>query len=220
MAMFVLTIILFITLSMRGSVVLYYFKYYVGNDRLFSLFNVLGTSSTILGIFFSKRLSMRFGKRNLFIGGLSLTTVFTAVFVVFPPGAHGLMFASEMLRQFVYGFTIPLLWAMMADVADYSEWKSGRRATGMVFAAIVFGLKAGLGFGGAITGYVLSHYGYVPNVTQTAHALQGIRLTMSIFPAITFAVCVGCLFFYKIDKKAEIQITSELTERRRGYACD
>ena len=57
-----------------------------------------------------------------------------------------------MLRQFAYGFTIPLLWAMMADVADYSEWKNRRRATGVVFSAIVFGLKAGLGFGGAIGG--------------------------------------------------------------------
>ena len=72
----------------------------------------------------------------------------------------------------MYGFTIPLLWAMMADVADYSEWKTGRRATGIVFSAIVFALKAGLGFGGAITGYVLSLYGYVPNVAQTAQCAR------------------------------------------------
>ncbi|MDP3580321.1 MAG: MFS transporter, partial [Ignavibacteria bacterium] len=127
------------------------------------------------------------------------------------------MFAAEILRQFVYGFTIPLLWAMMADVADYSEWKNNRRATGIVFAAIVFGLKAGLGFGGAIAGYILSLYGYIPNASQTADALTGIRLTMSVFPAITFGICAVILFFYKINKETEIKITDELAERRKAF---
>jgi Na+/melibiose symporter-like transporter len=221
LAMFVLTLILFITLSMRGSVVFYYFRYYVQGENyesLFSLFNVLGTSATIVGIFFSKALAVRFGKRNVFVGGLVGTTIFTASFVLLPPAAVTLMFAAEMARQFVYGFTIPLLWAMMADVADYSEWKNHRRATGIVFSAIVFALKAGLGFGGAITGYVLSLYGYVPNLAQSADALNGIRLTMSIFPAVTFGVCAICLLFYRIGKREEIQITEELAERRKGYA--
>jgi glycoside/pentoside/hexuronide:cation symporter, GPH family len=219
LAMFILTVILFITLAMRGSVVLYYFKYYVGDEGYFSMFNVLATISTIIGIFFSKSMSMRFGKRNVFIAGLAATTVFTAAFVAIPPDAIKMMFATEILRQFAYGFTIPLLWAMMADVADYSEWKNNRRATAIVFAAIVFGLKAGLGFGGAITGYVLSIYGYVPNVQQTAEALTGIRMTMSIFPAVTFGICIVCLFFYRITKKLEIQITTELTDRRKTYAA-
>jgi glycoside/pentoside/hexuronide:cation symporter, GPH family len=217
LAMFVLTVILFITLAMRGSVVLYYFKYYVGNEEYFSMFNVLGTVATIIGIFFSKALSMRFGKRSVFIGGLMGTTLFTALFVVIPPAAIRMMFATEILRQLSYGFTIPLLWAMMADVADYSEWKNNRRATAIVFSAIVFGLKAGLGFGGAITGYVLSLYGYVPNVQQTAETLTGIRMTMSIFPAVTFGICIVCLFFYRINKNLEIQITSELHERRKRF---
>ena len=122
-----------------------------------------------------------------------------------------------MLRQFAYGFTIPLLWAMMADVADFSEWKNHRRATAIVFSAIVFALKAGLG-SAARSAAICSRYGYVPNVAQTEHALYGIRLTTSIFPAIGFALCAVCLFFYGIDKRIEIQMTSELAERRRQYA--
>jgi sugar (glycoside-pentoside-hexuronide) transporter len=221
LAMFVLTLILFITLSMRGSVVFYYFRYFVQTDDyagLFSLFNVLGTSATIAGIFFSKRLAMRFGKRNVFIAGLAGTAAFTAAFAFIPQSAVAAMFAAEMLRQFVYGFTIPLLWAMMADVADFSEWQTKRRATGMIFAAIVFALKAGLGFGGAITGYVLSAYGYVPNMAQSATALDGIVMTMSVFPAITFGVCAVCLLFYGITKQTEVRMMEELTERRKGFA--
>ena len=138
----------------------------------FSIFNVLGTTATIVAIFFSKRLAVQFGKRNVFIWGLVGTVLFTAAFYVLPATAAAAMFLCEILRQFAYGFTIPLLWAMMADVADYSEWKTGRRATAIVFSAIVFALKAGLGFGGAITGYVLSAYGYVPNVAQDVTALD------------------------------------------------
>ena len=217
-AMFVLTIIVFITLAMRGGVMLYYFKYYVGREDLFSIFNVFGTGSTIVGVVASTPLAKRFGKRDVFIVGLVLTVVFTAAFVLLPRTAIALIFGTEMLRQLAYGFTIPLLWAMMADVADFSEWKNHRRATAVVFSAIVFALKAGLGFGGAIGGWLLAAYGYVPNVAQTERALQGIKLTTSVYPAITFALAVVCLFFYRIDKRLEIQITDDLAERRRTYA--
>ena len=215
--MFVLTIVLFVTLALRGGNVLFYFKYYVGRENLFSLFNVLGTGATIVGVIFSKPLAMRYGKRNLFIGGLAFTVVFTAAFAVLPPAAVATMIGLEMARQFAYGFTIPLLWAMMADVADYAEWKFKRRATGVVFSAIVFGLKAGLGVGGALGGYILAGYGYVPNVAQTPEALNGIRLMMSVLPAIGFAICLACLFFYRIDRRMEVRLSEELAERRRGY---
>lgn len=217
LAMFVLTIVLFITLALRGGTVLYYFKYYVGRENLFSLFNVLGTSATIVGVVLSKPLATRWGKRNLFIGGLAFTVVFTALFAVLPPSAVPIIIGTEMLRQFAYGFTIPLLWAMMGDVADFSEWKNRRRATGVVFAAIVFALKAGLGVGGALGGYILAGYGYVPNAAQSPQVLNGIRLMMSVFPAVGFAVCLGCLFFYGIDRKMEQRLSDELAERRRGY---
>ena len=239
LAMFLLTLFVFITLAMRGGVMLYYFRYYLNPEslaafagalpsalaflgdepvtRAFSVFNAFGLISTILGIILSKPLALRFGKRDLFIGGLGLTALLTAVFYFYPPDAIGLVYVTEALRQLAYGFTIPLLWAMMADVADYSEWATGRRATGIVFSAVVFGLKAGLGFGGAILGYLLALYGYEANVAQTETALQGIRLTVSIYPAITFGIGVVCLFFYKINRNLEFQIAEELGERRRNY---
>jgi sugar (glycoside-pentoside-hexuronide) transporter len=212
--MFVVTVVLFIALAMRGSVVLYYFKYYVGREDLFSAFNVLGTAGSIGGIFCSQKLAVRYGKRDVLIGGLALTAFLTALFVAVPGDAIRLMFTVEIARQFVYGLTIPLLWAAMGDVADYTEWKSQRRSTGLVFSAIVFGLKAGLGFGGAISSYLLSLYGYVPNVRQSVRALEGIRMAISLFPAAIFILCVGCLFFYSIGKETELQMTRELAVGR------
>ena len=216
-AMFALTLILFVTLALRGGVMLYYFKYYVQREDLFSLFNVIGTGATIVGVLLSKPIAARIGKRRLFVIGLVGTVLFTAAFVALPANAIGLIIATEGLRQFAYGFTIPLLWAMMADVADYSEWKNRRRATGVIFSAIIFALKAGLGIGGAIGGYVLAAYGYVPNVPQTERALDGIRYSASIFPAIAFALCALCLYFYRIDKAQELEMSRDLTERRNAF---
>ena len=181
---------------------------------LFGWFNGVSQGACLIGILFSKPLAMRFGKRNVFIVGLFATAVLTATFMFFGPGAITIMFVAEFVRSLVYGFTIPLLWAMMADVADYAEWTTGRRATGIVFSAIVFGLKGGLGFGGAIAGWLLGAYGYIANVAQTPHALDGIRLTSSVFASVPFFAGVVCLFFYKIDKKLNIQITDELADRR------
>jgi len=130
------------------------------------------------------------------------------------------MFVFQALYSASYAPTIPMLWAMIADVADYGEWKTGRRATGITFSATTFGLKMGLTLGGAITAWLLSYYGYVANQDQTEFSLKGIRWMMSIIPAIPFFIGVGILFFYKITKHTELQMTQELIERRKSYQFD
>lgn len=222
-ALFSLTLLVFITLSMRGGTMAYYFQYYVNRMELFGWFNGASQAACLVGILFSKPLAIRFGKRNVFIAGLAITAVLTAAFMGLGPRQIVPMFAFEVIRSLAYGVTIPLLWAMMADVADYSEWTTGRRATGIIFSAVVFGLKAGLGVGGAIVGWLLGAYGYVAPVAQapqaqTARALDGIRLTSSLYAAIPFFLGVVCLLFYSIDKQREIQITGELADRRRRAA--
>ena len=155
----------------------------------------------------------------MFIAGLSVTVVLTALFFFIPRTAIPAAFALEMLRQLAYGFTIPLLWAMMADVADYSEWKNRRRATAIVFSAIVFGLKAGLGFGGAIGGWVLSAYGYVPNVEQTRAGTAGHQADGQPLPGRHVPDLGGVPVVLRIDRHQEVQITTELAERRKAWAA-
>ncbi len=185
----------------------------------FSLFNMSGQLVTIIGVVVSKALSIRFGKRNVFLAGLFFTTLFTALFILLPADNIEAIFALNILKSLSYGPTIPLLWAMMGDVADYAEWKTKRRATGVVFAGIVFALKAGLGLGGAVCGWLLSVYTYVPNAVQNPQAILGIRLTASIYPAITFGIGVVALTFYSISKSLNIQIQDELVERRKSFAA-
>ena len=184
----------------------------------FSLLNMSSQFVTVIGVLCSTFLSIRFGKRAVALAGFSTTTIFMALFVLLPPAAVGTMFILEYARALTYAPTIPLIWAMFADVVDYAEWKTGRRATGVIYATILFGLKAGLSLGGAIAGWLLSGYGYRANAVQTPGALLGIRMTISVYPAAFFLIVIVCLTCYKIGKKLNIQIQDELAERRRNFA--
>lgn len=240
--MLALTLLVFVTLAMKGGSYVYYFENYVNKEELavfiqpildflsniglntfgddpvsagFGLFNAGGIIFMIIGITLSKRFADKYGKRNVFGLFLFISTLFIIAFYFFPPTAVALMFFSQIFHGFFYGITIPLLWAMIADVADYSEWKNNRRATAIIFSAMMVGLKAGLSIGGALTTSLLGHFDYVPNAaSQSDIAINGIKLLVSIFPAIPFLIGGGLLFFYEIDKKMEVQIESDLKERR------
>ncbi len=258
--MFVLTLLIFTTLVVRGSSLNYFFAYYLdqGTVKAFldkiglaavgagpvttwklglnalgllvnpdgsnaaavglSLFFVLGSLIQIVGIIFSKPLADRFGKKAVFIVGMSVTTIATALVFFVTPTSMTLLVVLSILWPIGWGPTVPLLWVMIADVADFSEWKNSRRATGFMYAGILFALKAGLSLGGALSAWVIAAYGYVPNVAQTQRALLGIRLGASIYPAVTLALGIVCLAIYPIGKTLNIRIQDELTERRQKYS--
>ena len=181
----------------------------------FSLFNMIGQVVTLVGvIFLSQFLSNIFGKRDVFIACLALTALFTTLFFFVDAASINTIFIINILKSLAYAPTIPLLWAMMGDVADHSEWVNHRRATGFVFAGIVFALKAGLGFGGAICGAIIDAFGFVPNVQQSQESILGIKLSSSVIPAFTFLIGVIALFFFPISKSYNEKVQAELRKRR------
>ena len=253
LVMLLVTILVFITLSLKGGMYVFYFKYYLDpaaqtdflnnigftslvnglNNALtamglvdfqwpkdvptsaFSLFNAGGIVFMIFGIVFSKSLADSFGKRNIYIIFIFLSAISLLVFNFYSRTAIALVFITQLLHGFIYGITIPLLWAMMADVADYSEWKNNRRATATVFSAMLVGLKIGISIGGALGAAFLSKYGYVAEeVNQVPAAVEGIKLSVSIYPGFIFIISAVLLCFYVIDKKMEIGIERDLKERR------
>jgi Na+/melibiose symporter-like transporter len=127
-----------------------------------------------------------------------------------------MIFLLGALKSLAYAPTVPLLWAMIADVADHMEYVTHRRATGLCFSGVVFSLKAGLGVGGAIAGMILSLFGYINDATvaQTATSLLGIRLASSVVPALCFFVGVVALCYYPITKQFNEKMQAELAERR------
>ena len=262
LAMFIVTLLVFTTLVLRGSSLNYMFKYYMDPaavtaflDKIglgsvsagqaaswkslldalgllvkpdysnaasvgLSFFFVFGSVIQILGILVSKPLADRFGKKAVFIVGLAVTTIATAgVFFVGPKDLNQMLFWS-VLWPIGWGPTVPLLWVMIADVADYSEWKTFRRATAFMFAGILFALKAGLGLGGALAGWIIGAYGYVANATQTPHALLGIHLSATVYSAIPFALCIVCLALYPISKALNLRIQNDLLERRKQFTSE
>ena len=184
----------------------------------FGMFNMLGALVQFFGVLFlSQFLANRFGKKKVFIICLALTAIFTALFY-FPGKADvETMFVLNFLKSLAYAPTVPLLWAMIADVADHMEYVNYRRATGFVFAGVVFALKAGLGVGGALLGFLLSGFGYVSGsgIVQSDHAIDGIVLSSSLIPAVTFFIGVIALWFYPITKEFNISMQATLDERRK-----
>ena len=184
----------------------------------FSLLNMSTQIVTVVGVLCSAALCARFGKKAVAIAGFALATLFMSLFVFVPAESVGTIFLLEYTRALMYAPTIPLLWAMFADVVDFAEWKTGRRITGIIYATILFALKAGLSLGAAAAGLALAGFGYRANAVQTDQALLGIRLVISVFPAILFLVVLACLVTYPISKKLNIQIQDELAERRKAFA--
>ncbi|WP_083195798.1 MFS transporter [Flavobacterium piscis] len=251
--MLLVTVLVFITLSLKGGMYVFYFKYYLDpvaqsiflNDigfnafiddlnnlltgmgfvnfqwpkdaatSAFSLFNAGGIIFMIFGIMFSKLLADSFGKRNIYIAFIFLSALSLLLFNFYNRTAIAMVFLTQLAHGFIYGITIPLLWTMIADVADYSEWINNRRATATVFSVMIFGLKIGISIGGALGAAFLSKYGYIAEeVNQIPAAVEGIKLSVSIYPGFIFILSAVLLCFYNIDKKTEIQIETDLKERR------
>jgi len=247
--MLVLTILLFITLAMKGGSYVYYFYNFVDKVELAKLISPIIASLNSLGINFfgsdpvsaglglfqagsiifqivgislSKKLADKYGKRDVFRTGLFISTIFIVIFYFFTPANVYLMFGSQILHGFFYGITVPILWAMIADVADFSEYNTSRRATAIIFSAMMVGLKAGLSIGSALVTWILGLYGYIGKAgavaghetVQPESVANGAKMLVSIFPSIPFLIGVGLLFFYVIDKKLEVKIEAELKARR------
>jgi len=252
--MFLVFIMMFIFLSIRNGMLLFYFQYYLDipamnsfmnnlNNSLFgflemiglaganadpagSVFgitNIFGQLASILGIVISSVLLRKLAKRDVFIIGLVLAIVFAALFYAVPPSNIVMVLMLQILFNFCWGITMPVPWAMLADVADYSDWKYNRRATALLFAGGLIGLKVGLAIGGALSSMLLKWSGYVAPpakvswIQQSPGAIEGIRLSTSIYPAIAVVLIIILLMFYKINKSTEIQMQNELAERRKKY---
>ena len=218
-ALFLVTTLYFIALMIRGSLMLPYFKYCAGNQLIFSWFNGFGLAALLVGVTCSTALVKKMGKRALFFVSMLLTGLCCIALYFFSPKATAPIIALEAARQFAFGCSGPVLWSMMADVADFGEWNTGRRATGTVISAVVFALWVGVALGGAIASWLLGLYGYDSSTTvQSAYALDGIRMIASVYAGVTFLAVALCLLFYPISRQLNQKIADELAERRKGFS--
>lgn len=208
--------------AVRNGAILYYFKYFVGDDGtpIFIIFDKTavfmstGLFAMIAGVALTKPLIQRFEKRSLMIVLTILNAIFMVGFFFIPPEQYALMVIVNCLGTLIVGPTPALVWAMYADTADYGEWKTGRRTTALIFSGVQFAQKMGLAVGAGLSGYILSFFGFIANQDQTDSAMMGIRLMFCVFPAVLAILSAVSILFYRIDSKLVAKIEVELQQRR------
>ena len=231
-----ITFIFFVAL--RGNAIAHYFKYYVGPQTLTlpsflpasiagtqtwsweSLVSVFNTSNQVLslvGAMLVPFLARKIGNKPAFVLIFSIAIVSTAAFYVLKPDQLWAIYIINAIGSITGGPVSALLWAMYADTADYAEWKTGRRATALVFSASIFSQKFGWGWGGGLSLIMLNGVGFVANQVQSPAALHGLVKLMSIFPA-AFGVLALLIFliFYPLNETKMTQIAVDLKARRES----
>jgi len=213
--------------SIRDGATVYYFKYYVdetavGNISILGLPFVLsgiylgvGQAANIVGVILAAPVSNRIGKRNTFILAMALATVLSVIFFWFNKDQLYLIFVFQVLISICAGSIFPLLWSMYADCADYSELRTGNRATGLIFSSSSMSQKFGWAFGSAITGWMLAQFGFKANAVQSAETIQGIKMFLSILPAVGALLSLVFIYFYPLSESKMKTITAELQEKRK-----
>jgi GPH family glycoside/pentoside/hexuronide:cation symporter len=184
-----------------------------------ALYGVVGTVSKIfqvIGIILAPFLAMKYGKKAVCIASFLLCVVANFAFYFLKADQVWGMLALTGLFGLFYGPSIPLLWAIFADVVDFGEWKLGIRTTGIIFATIGFALKAGLAFGGAALSWVEAWVGYSDKTPITdPTSLQMFRVSNTLVPAGLFLICACVFFGLWLNKHTTQQVTDELATRRK-----
>jgi Na+/melibiose symporter-like transporter len=187
-------------------------------DVFNSIINMIGTGVTIIVLLMSPVLAVKFGKKAVAVCGFGLAALGTLAFYLLEPANVNGMVLLTILIAIFYAPTIPLIWAIYADVADYSEWKTGRRFTGIVFATICFALKTGLALGTSSFLWIMALlFSYNTKLPDAPEAIHGFRVCSGIVVGLLFAVCCVLLMIYKLNKRITIQMADELAERRKQF---
>jgi GPH family glycoside/pentoside/hexuronide:cation symporter len=212
---------------MRGSSTTYYFRYFIGNQELnllgmnidlgYALFTSsfigVGTFATFIGALLTSRINKYFSKKTIYSRFLIISAICSLLFYFLSPENIILIYTLNALVSFFFGSVSVTQWAMYTDTADYGEWKFGRRSTALIMAASLFALKMGLTAGGTIVGWVLEGYGFIANEIQTESTLLGIKMLMSVFPAL-FGIIGGFLvLFYPITDEKMVEIELDLKNK-------
>lgn len=212
--------------SIRDGATLYYFKYYIEEESfgkvtilsipfvLSGLYLALGQAANILGVILAAPLSNKIGKKSTYMGAMILATIFSLLFYWIDASNLYLIFIFQVVISICAGSIFPILWSMYADCADYSEYQTGNRATGLIFSSSSMSQKLGWAFGTAITGWLLGYFGFQANQSQSIETLSGIRMFLSFFPAIGTVLSVVFISMYPLNEGKMLNISSELQKRR------
>jgi len=204
----------FVSLSaIKLGATVYYFNYYLESEEQASLFMILGILAALLGSMLAGKASERFSKHRVFVAGLLIQGALSGLLYFAGRDDLAMVYVLGVIVEGATGLLIVTFFAMLADAADFSEWKRSRRATGLVFAAGSMSGKFGLGIGGAVIGWTLNSSGYVANAVQDPGSLQGIRALFTVMPALAATLGLGAFAFYPLKEPVVLEIQRALEKR-------
>jgi glycoside/pentoside/hexuronide:cation symporter, GPH family len=189
---------------LRASMAIYYVNYYLEQPDLVTAFVTTGMIASILGCSLSSRLAKKICKVKAYIA-LQLGAAALCI-MSFWIGQQQvvLAFVAFFLWNFILQMATPLLWAKMADTAEYGLWKTGNQQNGMIYSSVVFFIKLGIAIGGAAAGWLLSFYDYQAGQSQSNDTVQGILLCFTVLPAVGSVLAALVMKWYKLtDSKVE-----------------
>lgn len=195
---------------LRGTLAVYYVKYFLMRSDLITTFMSLGMVASILGAALAQPLAKKMCKIKAYI---SLQTIAASICIVsyfINSQQIEIAFSLFFFWSFFLQMATPLLWAKMADTIDYGHWKTGKRITGMVYSSVVFFIKLGVAIGGALAGWLLAYYGYQSDIEQSDITKDGILLSFTLYPAIGSLLVAWVMRWYILDNKKVEQIHNEL----------
>jgi glycoside/pentoside/hexuronide:cation symporter, GPH family len=207
--------------NIKQGIVIIYFTHYLNNQLLSASYLVGLMIASIVGAFFTAQLSRKFGKRNLMIYALLFSGLVNALLVFCTPENITAIFIIGTVSELAAAMLPTLFFVMLGDAADFSEWKNGRRATGLIYSAGSFATKFGGGIAGAIIGLVLGMYHYNgQDAVAIKGAFPGMVILMSWVPAIIAVIAAGVMFLYPLTREKMDEITTDLNKRRLAQSVE
>lgn len=214
LVLFALALIIMVTIVMRGGASVYYMKYFVLRPDLTGKFLGAYSIALAVGAAITPLLTRYIDKKRLMVGLMATVGVLSCAMFFVPAEAIGLMFVLNTLIGLALGPKSPLAFSMYADTADYTEWKMGRRATAMTFAAATFSQKLGGAIASAVIAWMLAGMGYVANQAQSDASRLGIVLLLTVIPGVVAFVAAFTMRYYPLDNARLMQVQSELLARK------
>lgn len=218
LVLFALALIIMVTITMRAGSGVYYFKYYVERPDLVGEFLSSYMLALALGAAATPLMTRFIDKKRLMVLLMSLAGMLSISLYFVPADAVGVIFALNLAIGFVLGPKSPLAFSMYADTADYNEWRTGRRATAMTFAAATFSQKLGGAIASALIGWLLAAIGYVANEQQSSGSQTGIVLLISVIPGVIALLAAFVMRYYSLDNRQLAKIQFDLQQRKAEAA--
>lgn len=209
--------------ALRSGSTLFFFKYVVGDDGapIFlgldrsTVFLTAGALGLVLGTVCLSSVVRKVDKKYCAAALSTITGLCFAAFFFVPKDQYGMMLALNVAAQFCAGPTSALTWALYGDVADWGEWKYGRRSTGLVYSASLFAIKTGGLAGNFLVPLFLQGFGFLRGAPkQTSAALLGITLAFTLMPALIALFKAAALLIYPLNQARVDEVERELAARR------